>query len=446
MLRFCLIVICSIGFTHAGLSQSASWSRGNNINPSLSFDPGSYVGYAEMRVPFVHSGGTHYFVVNNGGSFTFFSFSSGAGTAYANSSPNFNAFQSQFPYNSSGPAEFRLMVDGQLSDWMTELEDTETRDFQWSFPASWAGVVVEVRDSSGEVLWSGIVPEGGGDLAGSVTASPEVLEGASVYFDGYPASTPTWTGSEAAPGDFGVERPGYAVGFDSSYYGQEWTLQRPDGTVIATGYVTPDGDYVTTGWFTTGTDLDQTPAEFYTRWNTGDGPPGEWEGTGVTVGGNEVTYHSFVNNPDPAPVDPMPTPAPVSSPMPTPVSPTNASGSPGVVTNPTNSEEYVTVDVGSAELPGTDDGEGAVINGIGEISGLMQGIVGDMAQAQSNLVAASEQFKGLRIGGVGSKCSFQMGPASINLQTSGTARTGLTLLVIGIAGFAAASMLRNAVQ
>jgi hypothetical protein len=186
----------------------------------------------------------------------------------------------------------------------------------------------------------------------------------------------------------------------------------------------------------------------WVRQNLGDGMGSVWVSSGVQVGGsgNSITYNNFNDNPNPVPDTPMPTPAPVTpAPLPTPA-PTIAPRPTPTVVNPTNSEDYVDVDVGSVTLPSIDSGEQAALSQVGTIQGLMAGIVNDMAQVQINIQAAGAELNGLRLSGVGRNCVFSMGPATVTIQTSGPIRTGLTLLVIGMAGFAAASMIRNAVQ
>lgn len=316
----------------------------------------------------------------------------------------------------------------------------ETENFEWTFGPEWSGSVVEVREVDGTVLGSWVVPQGGGVIESSVTGN---LNGAEVFIDGVSVSELAMTASGADLEDV-ADRPGYSFNFDASYNGHDWEIRRPDGSVAAGGSA---GSFwqVQEGRITMPEGQQGT---VWVRQNLGDGMGSVWVSSGVQVGGsgNSITYNNFNDNPNPVPDTPMPTPAPVTpAPLPTPA-PTIAPRPTPTVVNPTNSEDYVDVDVGSVTLPSIDSGEQAALSQVGTIQGLMAGIVNDMAQVQINIQAAGAELNGLRLSGVGRNCVFSMGPATVTIQTSGPIRTGLTLLVIGMAGFAAASMIRNAVQ
>jgi hypothetical protein len=220
--------------------------------------------------------------------------------------------------------------------------------------------------------------------------------------------------------------------------GQWYVLDANDG-VVATGVVPEGGGNVTANFVIM-------PGETGFTWiyrplvvGTGETP---------TLGNVVELNPADVTGSLPSP-GAMPTPAPVTPVSPAPIAPTNATVTNPVVlppVNPDDTNSLINIDVGSVDLGSYDDGETNVLAKVSQLQGLMQGVVADMATVQSNFVSAADKMNGLRLGGVGRQCVFQFGPASIELQSSAGVRTGLTLLVIGLAGFAAAGMIRNAVQ
>lgn len=319
-----------------------------------------------------------------------------------------------------------------------------TNSFSWTFTPDYAGSVVQVKATNGTVLGTFGLPaviSSNYVLSSTIVTNASLLNGAQFLIDGALGGLLS-SGVTVGTVDGFFDRPGYSLEFDSSYQTGEWQARRPDGSIAASGSAATVGTALT-GRLTV---AEGESAEIYTRVPAGDGMGSAWVPTGVTLQGSGTTSYTFINNTNaPAPT-PMPTPGPVSSPTPGPTAPTTTTNTTPVVTNPTNTEDYVTVDVGTLELEDADDGETNVITGIGQLQGLVQGIVSDMAQTQANFMNAADELNGLRLGGVGKNCTFQFGPANIQLQTSGAVRTGLTLLVIGMAGFVAAGMLRNAVQ
>jgi hypothetical protein len=327
-----------------------------------------------------------------------------------------------------------VWTNGALSLYDVPLD---SESFEWSFGAVWSGSIVEIKDFYGVVLASYIVPEGGGVIVGTVEA--ESLDGAQVFIDGLSVAELAF-GAEQ-PDLFSVaDRPGYAMSLDGTYSGTAWEVRRADGSVAASGTSVGVLGSILEGRITV---LESQGAQVWL--NAPDTPevPGGWYNTGVTLQGNDVTYHTFVANPyqAPAPSVPgiaQPSPAPGASPAPTPVpvpSPTvDASG------------ELVVVEVAEIEPPDLDDGEEAVLDTLSTMHGLIVSIYQDLQTVQANIEDSAQVLQGLKISGVGSNCTFNFGPAEVTLQTSGGVRNGLSLLVIGMVAFAAASMIRSAVQ
>jgi hypothetical protein len=104
------------------------------------------------------------------------------------------------------------------------------------------------------------------------------------------------------------------------------------------------------------------------------------------------------------------------------------------------------IEVETAELASLDDNEEDILAEVASLSEILAETVSHLGTAQANIAAAGAELNGLRLGGIGKNCKFSFGPAEITLQTSGPVRSGLTLLMVGIGAFAAASMIRNAVQ
>lgn len=327
-----------------------------------------------------------------------------------------------------------LWTNGALSVYAPALEE---ESFEWTFGSEWSGSIVEIKDSSGAVLASYIVPEGGGVIAGSVAA--ESLDGAEVFIDGVSVSELA-AGAQQPDLSAVADRPGYAMSLDGTYSGTAWEVRRADGSVAASGTSAGVLGSILEGRITV---AEMQGAQVWL--NAPDSPevPGGWYNTGVTLQGNAVTYHTFVANPYQAPAPTVPgiaQPSAVSgaSPPPTPVplpsSTVDASG------------EVVVVEVPEIEPPDLDDGEEAVLDTLGTMHGLIVSIYQDLQSVQANIEDSAQVLQGLKISGVGSNCSFNIGPASITLQTSGGVRNGLSLLVIGMVAFGAAGMLRSAVQ
>jgi hypothetical protein len=316
--------------------------------------------------------------------------------------------------------------------------ENESRSFSWTFGSDWSGVQIEVRSSSGEVLALGVVPSGGGTVSGTVTAS--TLDGAQVYADGLLIGPLQETVEQEVSG-FSVGRGSFGFGFDSSYSHVQWKVQREDETSAFQGTV-PVGGYTAQGGVTLKKDE---VGEVFTLVDIGDGSP-VWVSTGVSVSPNIQNFHSFVNNQYIELPEPMPTPPTLTDNTNQPQQPGDAPITTNTVTEPSNSEDMVTVDVEPVELPSSDDNETDVLANIGEMQELVQSIVFNLTVAQENFQVSAEQLQGMKLGGVGKNCIFSMGPAQIELQTSGVARAGLTLLILGMAVFACAGIIRGAIQ
>lgn len=321
----------------------------------------------------------------------------------------------------------------------------ETQSFSWSFGPEWAGTSVEVRATNGQTLGSWAVPSNLSSnfvLSASIATNASLLAGAQVFLDGWSASVLAAASTNSSLNGF-ADRPGYALSFDGSYSGTPWEIRRQDGSVAASGTSQGILSQIIEGRVTI---AELQGASVWLNAGNATEVPGGWYQTSITLSGNSITYNSFVNNPYQAQPAPMPTPGALpgnttNSPVPL---VTNAPAP--VVTQPTNAEGVVSVDVGSVELGSNNDGETNVLATVGEMQTLVRGIVTDVGQAQDNLVQAVSELNGLRLNGVGRNCTFQFGPASINIQTSGAIRQGLTLLIIGMGAFAAAAMIRGAVQ
>lgn len=320
-------------------------------------------------------------------------------------------------------------------------DPVETNSVSWTFDPLWLGVTFEYRATNGTTLHSGVVSQAG-VYSFEVATNASLLNGAQFYIDGINVGTLATDGTrwweDPETGEHRVFRPGISFEADTSWSGTQYQIRGNNDSVLDSGTLPPPGTVLNDRTTIAGTN----GATVWTYVSGGDGIFA-WVPSPVVLTSNNVTTYTFVNNPgQPAPT-PFPTPAPLSSPTPAPTPPAyTTNGSNTVVTN-TNE---ITVTVDPVDLEDPDDGEEDVVNGIGELSTLVTGIVQDMRSAQTNFVAAGALFSNLRLSGVGKNCTFQFGPSSITLQTSDSVRAGLKLLILGIGAFAAASMIRGAVQ
>jgi len=440
MWRFCLIVIFSAMTLH-GVSAQAVWiayyfgidqtSTGNLATAS-----GYYVSPGSGQVAWSHVGRNQLdFPKTGDGLYSVFfepeGFSSNVnGIVYANKS-----FQ----------VVNGVATEVEFVGWENHPDNPEAAldeyGFEFFFGPEFGGSEVKIISATGEILASYVIPEGGTVLGGTVTAPS--LEGAYWEVDGVFAGSIDDPAS--APNVLAV-RPTYGFTFDESYTGHDWEIRRADGSIAASGSASSfqtmlDGRFTIAGEGT---------AEVWVRAPAGDGMTSEFIPTGVTFGppaqGSESTFnYSFTNNPNSSTEPPSFEYPATTEPLPRPTEPAFSGTTGGTTT--IDPDDIVQVDVGTATLPDIDDGEEAILQKITTMQQTLVGIFADLDQTQANLATAATSLNSLRLSGVGSNCSFAFGPyATINLQTSGPVRAGLTLLIIGVGGFAAASMLRSAVQ
>jgi hypothetical protein len=428
MLRFFSIVICSFLVSTTFGQSTYSWTI---TSGGFRLDRAPASGFVSQPATLQRS--------TNGTVFTNYL---NLNITYSGTLPSFNYGLANSPVGIYRIVPQANILSSPLASWngtnATVFTPDESQSYSWEFGPEWSGVEIQVLSASGDLLAVGVVPQGGGVISGTIIAPS--LAGAQVYADGVLIG-PLDETVELEPVSFSVGRGAFEFGFDASYGGVDWQIRRQDSSVATSGSVPVNG-YATDGNFT----LNKSESgEVFTFVDIGDGPS-EWVSTGVIVNPNTQNFFSFVNNSYQVQPLPMPTPG-VLSPAPIPSSaPTNVATPSITVEQPNEPDGLLTVEVEQLDLPDIEDNESDLIATVGVMQQLTYDIVQNIRESQDNLINAAHSLNGLRLSGVGRKCTFQMGPASIEIQTSGAVRAGLTLLVVGLAAFAAASMIRSAVQ
>lgn len=314
-----------------------------------------------------------------------------------------------------------------------------TNSFNWTFGPEWGGTILQVRATNGTTLGTWALPAtigpGGYVLSSSIVTNQSLLTGAQVFLDGQSAASLAAASTNSDLNGF-ADRPGYALSFGPDYQGGEWQVRRSDGSVAATGSAATFGT-VSSGRVTL---LPEgSTGSIWTRVPAGDGMGSVWVNSGITVSGNNVTTYNFSSapSPTPAPTPNLPTNAPAApitnAPAPVPTPGTNSVGPAPVSTND------VTVDVDTLTEIETDDGEQGVLDQVTSMSEKFRLVMDNFKGAFENVAFTFNEFRKFTLGGVGTNCTLNIGPVSLNLGgiVPDAVRSGMKLFILLVGVFAA---------
>lgn len=315
----------------------------------------------------------------------------------------------------------------------------QTNSFNWTFGPEWGGTILQVRATNGTTLGTWGLPAtigpGGYVLSSSIVTNQSLLTGAQVFLDGQSAASLAAASTNSDLNGF-ADRPGYALSFGPDYQGGEWQVRRSDGSVAATGSAATFGT-VSSGRVTL---LPEgSTGSIWTRVPAGDGMGSVWVNSGITVSGNNVTTYNFSSapSPTPAPTPNLPTNAPAppitNAPAPVPTPGTNSVGPAPVSTND------VTVDVDTLTEIETDDGEQGVLDQVTSMSEKFRLVMDNFKGAFENVAFTFNEFRKFTLGGVGTNCTLNIGPVSLNLGgiVPDAVRSGMKLFILLVGVFAA---------
>jgi len=314
-----------------------------------------------------------------------------------------------------------------------------TNSFSWTFGPEWGGTILQIRATNGTALGTWGLPAtigpGGYVLSTSIVTNESLLTGAQVFLDGVSAAALAMASTNSNLNGF-ADRPGYALSFGPDYQGGEWQVRRSDGSVAATGSAATFGT-VASGRVTL---LPEgSTGSIWTRVPAGDGMGSVWVNSGITVSGNNVTTYNFSSAPapNPAPTPNLPTNAPAppitNAPAPAPTPGTNSVGPAPVSTND------VTVDVDTLSEIETDDGEQGVLDQVTSMSEKFRQAIENFKGAFDNVALTFNEFRKFTLGGVGTNCTLNIGPVSLNLAgiVPDAVRSGMKLFILLVGVFAA---------